>query len=37
MNKAFNTVIYKILHEQDIPGLQPVFRDANNRIYRVTD
>ncbi len=35
VNKATNTVIYKMLHEQDIPGLQPVFTDANNKVYQI--
>jgi asparagine N-glycosylation enzyme membrane subunit Stt3 len=36
VNKATDTVIYKILHEENIPGLSKTFSDANNRIYQIT-
>ncbi|MCL4435161.1 MAG: hypothetical protein M1503_07800 [Thaumarchaeota archaeon] len=34
VNKGTDTVIYKMLNEQNIPGLEKVFSDANNKVYQ---
>ncbi len=37
VNKATDTVIYKMIKEQQIAGLKLVFTDANNRVYQAAE